>query len=443
MTAEFFEFLKFRSVSADPDCAGEVRACAEWLLCWLQDAGLNGRLEETGGPPVVVARTPEIPGAPTLLLYGHYDVQPAGAEPPWLSPPFEPEVRGGMVFARGATDNKGQTFSLLLGLREWMKTNDPAVNVCVVVEGEEEVGSPHFEAFLQSRHRELACDAVLIADTSLVAPGRPAVTNGLRGIVCYEVSVHGPENDLHSGMFGGAVPNPALMLSRILAELVGSDGRIAIPGFYDAIIPPTPGELEGWRPLPWDESWFLKTTGIEPRGGEPRHSVLERVWSRPTAEINGLTSGHQGAGSKTIVPSVARAKLSFRLVPGQTTSEVRPLIESWFQEQFSKCQVRGEIDYDHGGEPFFVAPDEPMLKKASKALEDVFGRAPTLTREGLSIPASVMLQQTLGVPVLLLGLGLPDCRAHGPDECYPVEHLDLGRRVFWAMVREFAKLDSL
>lgn len=438
MNEEFFEYLRHESVSADPSRSGDVLACAEWLLGWLEDAGMEGCLMETGGPPVVFAKSPEIPGAPTLLLYGHYDVQPAGTEPPWQSPPFEPEIRLGHIYARGATDNKGQTFSLLLGLRAMLRDHRLRTNIRVVIEGEEEVGSPHFEEFLKRHQADLTCDAVVIADTSMVAADHPALTNGLRGISCFEVRVQGPENDLHSGMFGGAVPNPALALAHILTSMIGNDGGITIPGFYHGIIPPSTGELAGWESLPWNDAWFEKATGIAPRGGEKDFSILERVWARPTAEINGLTSGYQGSGSKTIIPSLASAKLSFRLVPGQTTDRVRPLIEDWFRDQFSRYGVSGEIVHDHGGEPFFVSPQDPALRKASRALEKVFHKAPTLTREGLSIPAAVMLQQTLRVPVLLTGLGLPDCNAHGPNESFPVSHMDLGQQVFCAIVEEFA-----
>lgn len=430
---EFFELLRFPSVSADPAHAGDVRACAAWLSEWLGAAGMEVRLAECGGPPVVTGSAGLRPGVPRLLVYGHYDVQPAAAEPAWLSPPFEPEVRDGLVHARGATDNKGQMFSLLLGIRSLLRAGVPPAGLLVVLEGEEETGSPHFASFLDRHRAELGCEAVLICDTSMVAPGWPALTNGLRGIACFEVAVHGPRTDLHSGIFGGAVRNPAMVLSRILARLEDVGGGVGIPGFADGVIEPSAEERRGWAELPWDADWFRAATGVEASGGERSLPVLERVWARPTAEINGIFSGHTGAGSKTVIPSVARAKLSFRLAPGQDPGSVAGMVADWFNGQFAFEGVRGEVVFDHGGEPFHVPPGDPMLGRAAAALEEVFGRRPTLTREGLSIPAASMLGRALGVPVLLAGLGLPDCRAHGPDESFPVAHLDLGARLLRAL----------
>lgn len=430
---EFFELLAFPSVSADPSCAGEVRACAAWLARWLAAAGLDTRLAECGGPPVVLATAGPRSGAPQLLVYGHYDVQPAAASPAWRSPPFAPEVRGGLVHARGATDNKGQMFSLLLGIRSLLRAGRPPAGLVVVLEGEEETGSPHFAEFLRRHRGELACDAALICDTSMVAPGWPALTNALRGIACFEVAVHGPAADLHSGIFGGAVRNPAMVLARILARLQDGGGGVGIPGFDHDVLEPSDEERRGWAQLPWDEDWFRTAAGTEPAGGERRLPVLERVWARPTAEINGIISGHTGAGSKTVIPSVARAKLSFRLAPGQQSARAAGMVAHWFAGQFAAEGVAGEAVFDHGGEPFHLSPDHPMLRRAAAALEDVFGRPPTLTREGLSIPAASMLSTHLGIPVLLAGLGLPDCRAHGPDESFPVAHLAHGAKLLAAL----------
>lgn len=435
----FFEYLRIPSVSADPNRAAEVRACAEWLRQLLVGWGLEAECRETEGAPVVLARTPRREGRRTVLLYGHYDVQPAEPLGLWESLPFEPSIREGMVIARGATDNKGQTFSHLIGMKRLLDEGQLPVNLILLLEGEEEVGSPNLEKFLAENREMLACDVALISDTSMVEPGWPAITLGLRGIACMEATVCGPRTDLHSGMFGGPTPNPALVLARILARMHDENGRIVIPGFYDEVIFPEEVERQSWGALPWDEGWFAEATGIAPTAGETGYSPVEKIWVRPTAEINGLTSGYQGAGSKTIIPSSASAKLSFRLVPHQEPDVIAAQVEAWFEEQFSREGVLGEISYDHGGLPFYVPPGNAFLQSAAESLAAVFGRSPALTREGLSIPVATLLARELGVPVVLAGLGLPDCQAHAPNESYPAEHLDLGARVFAELLKGWAK----
>ncbi|HEY8901448.1 MAG TPA: dipeptidase [Chthoniobacterales bacterium] len=438
MIETFFEFLRFPSISAKPEHAGDVRACADWLSALLASWGLESTVEETGGAPAVVAKSAALPGARTVLLYGHYDVQPVEPLALWETPPFEPAERDGFVFARGATDNKGQTFSHLIGLRRLLNEGPLPVNLTILLEGEEEVGSPHLGAFVRANRARLACDVALISDTSMIEPGWPALTLGLRGIACFEVAVRGPRADLHSGMFGGVTPNPALALARILARMHDAEGRIAIPGLSDDVLPVPGIEREAWRQLPWDAAWFELTTGAPARAGETAFSVLERVWARPTAEINGLTSGHQGAGSKTIIPAEATAKLSFRLAPNQDPGRVAECVIAWFEAAFAAEGLPGEVVYDHGGLPFYTPPENPFIAAARAALEEVFGRPPALTREGLSIPVAALLQRELGIPVVLAGLGLPDCNAHSPNESYPLAHLELGATAFGALLRRFA-----
>ena len=434
----YFDYLRFPSISASPAHAADVRACAEWLASLLAGWGLPTELRETGGAPIVLTKTICLPGRPTVLLYGHYDVQPVEPLELWDHPPFEPVEREGLIFARGATDNKGQTFSHLIGLRRLLDQGTLPVNLIILLEGEEEVGSPHLAAFLEEHREELRCDCAVISDTSMIAEGWPALTLGLRGIACFEVAAVGPSADLHSGMFGGATANPAMALSRVLARLHDDSGRIAIPGFYDAVLPISETEKTSWSFLPWNETWFRDTTGIAPNSGETGCSVLERVWGRPTAEINGLTSGHQGTGSKTIIPSRASAKLSFRLVPNQDPERIAGLVTSWLEEELKKEGVRAEVEYDHGGLPFYVAPDHPCIQAAAVALQTVFGREPALTREGLSIPVTALLAQRLGIPVLLAGLGLPNCSAHAPNESFPASHLELGAQTHIALMSSLA-----
>lgn len=436
----FFDYLRFATVSADPEHAPEMRACADWLSRLLLDWGMEAGVYETSGAPIVMAKSAAIEGKPTLLFYGHYDVQPAEPLDPWLSPPFNPEIRDGMIYARGATDNKGQTFSHLLGLRELLDQEALSLNVILILEGEEEIGSPNFQKFLQEHLADISCDVLLVSDTSMIASGKPVLTLGLRGIACFDILVEGPSKDLHSGMFGGAVPNPALALAKVLAKMIAFDGSIAIPGFYKGVLAVPKEELAAWKNLPWDENWFENATGIAPSGGERLLPVLERVWARPTAEINGLTSGYQGSGSKTIIPSSAAAKMSCRLVPGQHPEIIAKLVKSWVEGALKEEGVTGLVIYDHGGKPFYTSPDNPFIKAAIAAVERVFGILPAFSREGLSIPAAVMLQETLDVPVILLGLGLPDCQAHAPNESYPIDHLHLGASLFKQFVERVAAI---
>jgi acetylornithine deacetylase/succinyl-diaminopimelate desuccinylase-like protein len=434
----FSQYLRIPSISARAHHAGDVRACADWLESLLRGWGLDSSIHETEGAPVVVAKSTLQPGKKTILLYGHYDVQPVEPLDYWSSPPFEPCVRDGFVYARGATDNKGQTFSHLIGLRRLLKQGSLPVNITILLEGEEEIGSPNLGKFLRENREMLACDAVLISDTSMIEPGWPALTLGLRGVACFDVNVFGPRADLHSGMFGGPTPNPAMALCKVLGELQDAEGRITIPGFYDGVMAPSDEEIANWKELPWNEAWFESTTGIAPSGGERAYSVLERVWSRPTVEINGLTSGHQGDGSKTIIPSTASAKISFRLVSGQDPDKLAPGIIKWFQQKLSEHGVAGSALYDHGGLPFYCAPGHPILSVARNSLKKVFGKPVALTREGLSIPVTSLFAETLAAPVILAGLGLPDCQAHAPNESYPVQHLELGAEFFEEFLRALA-----
>ncbi|HZZ19732.1 MAG TPA: M20/M25/M40 family metallo-hydrolase, partial [Opitutaceae bacterium] len=342
------------------------------------------------------------------------------------------------VYARGATDNKGQTFSHILGTQAWLKDHrDLPVNLIYLMEGEEEIGSPHLGEFLRVHAPELACDAILVSDTSMIAPGHPAIACGLRGIACVNLRVKGPSADLHSGVFGGAVPNPATELARLLAQMHNGTGRIMIPGFYDDVAAVDAVETGAWKHLPYTDDDVLKAAGSTALGGEQGFTTLERTWIRPTAEVNGITAGYQGPGSKTIIPSEASAKLSFRLVPNQNPVDIACKVAAFFASK-AVPGVEVEATYDHGGNPYFASPDTPLGLAVRTAVRNVFGREAALVRGGLSIPVVSLFKEVLGRDTLLLGLGLPDCAAHSPNETFPLENLDKGIALHLSILEQFA-----
>ena len=436
---DFISYLRFPSISADPARAPSMQACAEWLHGKFTRMGFTSRLVPIPGPPVVIARRAVSSAKKTVLIYGHYDVQPVDPLPLWRHPPFEPFLENGLVYARGATDNKGQTMAHILGAEAAWGRGEPPVNLIFLLEGEEEIGSPHFGAFLEAHREELACDTVIVSDTSMIAPDFPAITCGLRGIACLEVKVTGPSVDLHSGVFGGAVANPATELARLLARLHDRDGRVAVPGFYEAVAPVSPVELASWRTLPSYDAELLASTGSPAAAGESGYSARERVWSRPTAEINGLSSGYQGPGSKTIVPREAVAKLSFRLVSNQKPREIADQVAA-FLSSCAPAAVKVEVTYDHGGDPYLAAPDGPGISAAREALREIFGREPALVREGLSIPTVSLFKRILGRDTLLIGLGLPDCAAHSPNESFPLRNLEQGIALHRTLLNRLAQI---
>jgi acetylornithine deacetylase/succinyl-diaminopimelate desuccinylase-like protein len=435
---DFFSYLRFPSISADPNRKSAMTDCAKWLAQKFSDFGFAATIHQTEGAPVVLAKSKFSPEKKTILIYGHYDVQPVDPIPLWKQNPFEPFVKNEFVIARGATDNKGQTICHILGAEAILKTRgELPVNLIFLIEGEEEIGSPHLGKFLEKHREELACDAIVISDTSMVAPDFPAITCGLRGIACLEVKITGPKTDLHSGMFGGAIANPATELVRLLAKLHYADGSVAVPGFYDDVIPASKAERASWRNIPFDDKAILEATGVSKLSGEEKFSALERLWIRPTAEINGLTSGYQADGSKTIIPREASAKLSFRLVPNQKPDMIAARVRDYLN---SICpdSVHLEIIYDHGGEPFYADANSAFSRAAQSALKEIFGREPALVREGLSIPIVSLFQRILKRDPLLIGLGLPDCNAHAPNETFPLAQLENGIRLHQILLERFS-----
>ncbi len=437
---DFFTCLRFPSVSADPNRREAMGHCAGWLVQKLEHLGFKAAVQATGGAPVVLGKSPFSKAKKTVLIYGHYDVQPVDPVALWKRDPFEPWIEAGNIVARGATDNKGQTLSHLLGAEAALQQHgELPVNLIFLIEGEEEIGSPHLGKFLETHREALQCDVLVISDTSMAGPGFPAITCGLRGIACLEVKMRGPKNDLHSGMFGGAVANPAAELVRLLARLHRADGAVAIPGFYDAVLPVDVAERATWQKIPFNNRAILEATGVPKLSGEKKYTTLERLWARPTAEINGLTSGYQGAGSKTIIPAEASAKLSFRLVPKQKPEVIAAQVREYLH---SVCPdtVQLEVIYDHGGEPFYADTNSGFSRAAQLALKEVFGREPALIREGLSIPIVSLFQRILKKDPLLIGLGLPDCNAHAPNETFPLAQLENGIRLHQVLMEYFARV---
>jgi acetylornithine deacetylase/succinyl-diaminopimelate desuccinylase-like protein len=425
---EWVDFVRIPSVSAKSEHRDDMHRAAEWLVDSMLEAGLEtAELVPTAGHPVVVGEWRRAPGAPTLLVYGHYDVQPAEPLDEWISPAFEPEIRDGRLYGRGTTDDKGQLYLHLKAVEAQIGTRGALpVNVVFVVEGEEEVGSPNLEPFLVENRERFACDAVLISDTSMFAPGLPSITIGLRGLAYMEVHVQGSQRDLHSGEYGGAVRNPGNALASIIARLHDERGRITIPGFYDEVRELTDAERAAIRSLPFDEEEFRAQIGSPGlAGGEQGYSVLERLWARPTLDVNGVLSGYTGEGAKTVLPARAMAKVSMRLVPDQDFRD----IERKFSDHVHSLAPEGvevRVEALHGGPPWYAEPRGDIFAAARQALTEAFGREPVLTRGGGSIPIVQAFEQTLGVPVVLIGFGLPGDNLHAPNESMVVENYTRG-----------------
>jgi acetylornithine deacetylase/succinyl-diaminopimelate desuccinylase-like protein len=423
------QFLRIPSVSTDPARAPEVHRAAVWVRDALLEAGfLNACLiEAEGRHPLVYAERCEQPGKPVLLLYGHYDVQPEDPVELWRSPPFEPEVRGDDIFARGACDDKGQTLILLEALRQ-LQERDGAlpVNVKILIEGEEEAGGEHIEAYVAAHRKDLACDAALICDTEMFAPGLPTLCTGLRGIVYGEIHVQGPAQDLHSGVYGGAAPNAIEAAARIVAELKGRDGVIRIPGFYDGIEAPAGEELAAWASLHFDEQEYRRReVGSPALTGESGFTVLERTWSRPTFEVHGIAGGWTGTGAKTVIPARAVVKISCRLVPGQDPDRIQNLL----REAIAAAAPQGttaRFELLSAGPASVVDPAHPLIEKAADALAGTFGRKTVYMRSGGSIPIVGLFQRELGAPSVLMGFGLPDDNLHAPNEKFHLPNLYKG-----------------
>jgi acetylornithine deacetylase/succinyl-diaminopimelate desuccinylase-like protein len=432
---ELCEFLRFPSVSAQSKHKGDLQACAEWVARHCAKMGLEAKVCPTAGHPVVLAKTPHTGSnghhkrRPHFMVYGHYDVQPPEPLDLWHTPPFEPRIAGRNLFARGSTDNKGQIFAHLKAVEAYLKTGTPLpCDLTFVIEGEEEVGGANLTKFLKQRRKELQCDGVVVSDSGMPDKKHPALTYALRGIIAFEIVVHGPSRDLHSGVFGGSLENPAMALAVLLSKLRDKNGRIAVPHFYDDVESLSAYERKQFKRLPTKDSELAKLLGVKKLFGEKGFTATEQRSARPTFEINGLTSGYQGEGSKTIVPAWARAKITCRLVPNQKPAKINKLVCDYIRK-ICPPTVRLEIEADHGADPYLVSPSGAHAQAALRALRAAFGREPVLLREGGSIPIVNDFKKVLGAETLLLGLGLPDDNAHSPNEKFDLDNFKNGQRM--------------
>lgn len=424
---ELKEFLSIPSISTLPENKSDINRAAKFVSDKLKRAGLN-RVEifRTEGHPLVYGEWLGAPGKPTVLIYGHYDVQPVDPIELWKSPPFSPEIRDGKIWARGATDDKGQMYMHIKSVEAFFNSKASLpVNIKFIIEGEEEIGSESLESFIKSHTDLLKCDAVLVSDTSLFAKGIPTLTYGLRGMSYMEVELTGPKKDLHSGSFGGAVGNPINILARMIAKLQDKNGHITIPGFYDDVRKVTKKERANFKKLKFSEKKFAKEVGVDALQGEKGYSTLERIWARPTLDCNGIIGGFTGKGAKTVLPSKASAKISMRLVPDQKPAKISKMFEKHIRKIAPKS-VTVKVKAVHGAVPSLTPLDSPATLAASKAMEKAFGKKTVFIREGGSIPVVSVFANKLKVPVVLMGLGLDSENLHSPNEHFDLNHFRLG-----------------
>lgn len=424
---ELKEFLKIPSISTLPENKKDILKCAQFVSNKLKDAGMS-RVEiyKTEGHPIVYGEWLGAPGKPTILIYGHYDVQPVDPIELWNNPPFDPVIKGGKIFARGATDDKGQLFMHIKSVEAFFKTTGSLpLNIKYIIEGEEEIGSSNLGSFINHYKDLLKCDAVLISDTALYEAGSPALTYGLRGIAYLEIEITGPNRDLHSGEYGGAVANPINILADMISKLHDKNGRIKIPGFYDDVLKLTKKEKENFKKLKFSEKKFAKDLKVAELKGEKGYSTLERIWARPTLDCNGIIGGFTGKGAKTVIPSKVSAKISMRLVPNQKSQKIFKLFTKYIKEIAPKS-VKVKVTNLQGGDPSLTPLNDKATISASKAMDKTFGKKTIFIREGGSIPIVSEFSKNLKAPVVLMGLGLNSENLHSPNEHFDLNHFELG-----------------
>lgn len=437
--SELFELLRIPSVSADSRHKDDVRKAAEYVAQKLKEAGAEKvELMETKGHPIVFGEKITDPKKPTVLVYGHYDVQPPDPLNLWNSPPFEPTVIDGKIYARGACDDKGQVYMHIKAFEIMAKQNLLSCNIKFMIEGEEEVGSEHLGAFVKENKSRLKADVILISDTSLISLDQPSITAGLRGLSYMEVEVTGPNRDLHSGVYGGAVANPVNVLCEMIASLHDENGRVTIPGFYDKVVELLPAERKAINNAPFDLNEYKKELGIEEVQGEKSYTTLERTGIRPTLDVNGIWGGYTGEGAKTVLPAKGHAKISMRLVPDQSPQEITDLFTKHFISIAPKS-VKVKVIAHHGGEPAVTPTNSKAFKSASKAFEEVWGKTPIPTRDGGSIPIVALFKKELGLDTVLMGFGLDTDALHSPNEHYGIKNFLIGIETIVAFYKHFGK----
>lgn len=436
---ELFELLRIPSVSADSKHKNDVRKAAEYVVKKLKDAGADTvELCETKGHPIVYGEKIIDSKLPTVLVYGHYDVQPADPIDLWTSPPFEPVIKDGKIYARGSCDDKGQVYMHIKAFEAMMKLNQLSCNVKFMIEGEEEVGSDNLGIFVKENANKLKADVILISDTSIISLDSPSITVGLRGLSYMEVEVTGPNRDLHSGVYGGAVANPANILSKMIASLHDDQGRVTIPGFYDKVDELSKAEREALNKAPFNLDDYKKELAIEDINGEAGYTTLERTGTRPTLDVNGIWGGYTGEGAKTVLPSKAYAKISMRLVPHQNNHEITELFTKHFKSIAPKS-VKVKVTALHGGEPAVTPTNSKAFRAASKAFEEVWGKTPIPTRDGGSIPIVSLFKKELGLDTVLMGFGLDSDAIHSPNEHYGIKNFLIGIETIVAFYKHFSK----
>lgn len=439
LLVELFELIRIPSISTLPEHSGDVRRAAEYTAQRLREAGMeNVEVIETEGHPLVYADWLHAAGKPTVLSYGHYDVQPADPLELWESPPFEPEIRNGNIYARGAVDDKGQFYMHLKAVEALMRVEGRLpVNLKVLIEGEEEIGGKSISKYVPEQREKLAADVALVSDTALYAEGLPTLCVGLRGLVYLEIVARGPMRDLHSGLYGGAAPNAVFGLVELLAKMKDAEGRIQIPGIYEDVAEPAEAELESWRRLPFSEETMLRDeVGARALTGEADRTVLERVWSRPTLEVHGIAGGFTGAGAKTVIPATATAKVSLRLVPRQDPEKIVAALRQFVREHTPRG-IECEVKVLSQGPGLLVDPAHKAMEVARKAFATTMGRETVLIRSGGSIPIVGEFHEHLGIPTLLMGFGLPDDGLHSPNEKYKLENYYLGIRTVAEFLEQY------
>jgi acetylornithine deacetylase/succinyl-diaminopimelate desuccinylase-like protein len=441
---ELEDFLRIPSISSQPERAADVRRAADHLVEQYERIGLqNAGIIETAGHPVVYADWLKAPSKPTVLLYGHYDVQPADPLDLWTSPPFEPRRENGLLLGRGSSDDKGQIAIHWQAIQAWLRTTgELPVNLKVIAEGEEEIGSPNFEAFVQANRGRLKSDYCVVSDTHMVAKGFPAITYALRGLIYFELRVEAANVDMHSGNLGGMVPNPAQGLAEILVRLKDQAGHILVPGFYDGVRPLSDDERRQFARVPFEENALKRTYGLEALHGEAGFTPTERNWARPTLDVNGIWGGYQGPGTKTIIPAWAAAKLSCRLVPDQDPKAVSQALRAYIDEVRPKTVRMSLTELSGHGDPWITPVDHPLIRAGQRALSQVYGKDPALIRGGGSIGAVEVMARLLDTPCLLVGFVLPDSFAHAPNERLDLDSFYLGRKAALRLWQEIASIGS-